>query len=85
MIIPIKDLLDSVARRNGHANWQLCLYRLSPDEIHKLMCSVIQESTERGFTAGWSERAKRVSYPKEKLQEIKSKEMSYIKHKLLPQ
>ena len=83
MIVPTKDLLDSVARRNGHANWIVALYRLNADDVHKLMCSAIQESTERGFTAGWNERAKRVSYPKSKLDEIKSKEIRNIKHKLL--
>jgi len=85
MVIPIKDLLQQVARENGHANWDLATYRLDQKSLHELYIKVIQKATSRGFNKGWSERARLVSYPRNKLEEIKQKEHQYINEKLLEQ
>lgn len=83
MVISIKDLLQSAARKNGHANWDLAVYRLDQKALHELYVEVIKEATARGFNKGWKERSSHVSYPKNKLQEVHSNEHKYIQQKLM--
>ena len=82
MVVSIKDLLDHIARRNGHANWDLAVHRLDQKSLHNLYLIAIKESTGRGFNEGWKERSRRVSYPKNKLDECKTKAYNSAQQKL---
>lgn len=85
MVVSIKELLDNVALQNGHANWDLAMHRLDSKSLHLLYIEAIKKASGRAFNKGWKERARLVSYPKVKLELLKTKEYDYVQQTLISQ
>lgn len=83
MIIPLDDVLNIAAKSKGIPSWNVACQQCKVEALNEMFASAALELSQRGFHAGWSERAKRVTHKKAQLDQDKAKELSYISGKLL--
>lgn len=82
MIRPITEVLNSVAKSNGHNDWQSATTELDYSDLHELYIEAIEEFSIRGFHAGWEERSRLVSFNKQTLSKKKTDALMSINKKL---
>jgi len=83
MIVPFSEILDNLAKSNGHANGSL-VEQFEGQNLSSLYKEAVLIASRRAFISGWNERAKKVGYDKKHLATARSKEIDLIQQKLFP-